>query len=208
VIDGELTRRQGRPIACRAGSRALVALLLACALGFAAGTAGAEEVIDFESLPPDLPGWSAYGSDPEGKRQYRAAAKWDVPFTVVLDSDMHHTGSISLKCEVSQETDDVSIAAPILPASGSAEIRFFVRTSGISGPEGAFHVGEINTEGKSFKGYTSMKIGPSDNEWTEVVWTGQLDPQTVGVRMMFNYKVVPAGAKIWLDDISVKAAGN
>lgn len=203
-----LDSRRDRPVSLAKKSRMLIRLLFAFLVVFAPGAIRAQEVIDFESLPPDLPGWAAYGTDPENQRSYRVAAKWDVPFTITLDSDVFHTGSSSLKCEVSQDANEMSVAPPIIPATGAVEIRFFVRTAGIGGREGAFFVGEIDSEGKSAKGYSTGKIPSSDNDWVEVVWTGQLSPETEGVRLLFSYKPVPAGAKVWFDDISVKAAGN
>lgn len=167
-----------------------------------------EEVIDFESLDSELKGWAAYGPDAGGQRVYRPAPRWETPFSFALDNETHHGGSCALKCEVSQDSNDVSFGPSVIPASGKVEIRFFVRTSGLGAQEGTLSIGEIDASGKSYKGYTSANIPSSDGDWSEGVWAGQLGPETVGVRLLFIYKPLPTGAKIWVDDISVKTVEN
>jgi hypothetical protein len=181
-------------------------LSLSCTLVLAVSIAQAEEVIDLEDASPNLPGWAAYGPGPGNQREYRAAAKWDVPFTVTLDNEVFHSGSASLKCETSQDAAEMSPVPPTIPASGAVTIRFFIRTSGVDSQEGTFVVSQIDSSGKSGKGLSSEKIPPSDNAWVEVTWTGELNPETAGVRLLFTYKDLPAGARVWLDDISVKSA--
>jgi hypothetical protein len=48
----------------------------------------------------------------------------------------------------------------------------------------------------------STKI-PLSGDWTEVVWQGKIDAATPWVRVSFVFKSMPAGAKVWIDDLSV-----
>jgi len=167
-----------------------------------------EEKIDFEGTAPELPGWSATMQDGNQQSEYRSASKWDVPFTVALDSENPHSGSTALKWEFSADSPGmVSLGPPYIPVHGQdVEIRFFVRTEGIS-EEGIFSFDESEADGKRLKGYWAVAKIPDSSDWTEVVWTGRLENVAAVVRIRMGFKSVPAGAKIWIDDITVKSGG-
>jgi len=186
----------------------MVNTALIATLATAIHVARAEEVIDFESLPPELPGWSAVKLAGDRPSEYRTADKWDAPFSFALDADRPRAGSNSLKCEFSQEVAGISFGPPVLPASGTVEIRFFVRSAGLTDQEGALIVAAFDSDNKPLNGYREVAKIPASEDWVEVSWTNSLSPEAAGVRLIFAYKSLPADAKIWIDDISVKTVPN
>lgn len=184
-------------------------ILLFAGLGLLAGLARAEEnLIDFESLSPELPGWTATVTDASNQPEYRVAAKWDTPFGFSLDNDKPHSGSTSLKCEFTGEVPGVfSFGPPVLSGSGMVEVRFFVRSEGFA-EEGVASFGEYDAGGKRIASRWAGTKVPLNPDWQEVSWTGQLNPAASGVRMRIIFKSVPVGAKLWIDDLSVKTVEN
>jgi len=161
-------------------------------------------VEDFESLSTELPGWSATRNIPDGP-EYRPAAQWDTPFSFALDNDKPHAGSISLRLEFSADLSDIlQFGPPPIPASGKIEIRFFVRTEGLA-EDGVFSFDEMSSATTRVKSNWAVAKIPTSGDWTEVVWSGELDPETSFVRLRFVWKTSPAGAKIWIDDLTIKA---
>jgi hypothetical protein len=187
----------------------LCRVLLSVGPGFFGGLAQAQDSgIDFESLPPDFPGWSATLSNAEGKGEYRTAEKWDTPFFFSLDGDKPHAGSTSLKCEVNGELPGTLSFGPApLAGKGAVEVRFFVRSEGL-GSEGTFAFDEHDDGGQRLAAHWSQVKIPLGDDWQEVIWKGQLKPGASALRIRFVFKSVPSGAKIWLDDISVKSVEN
>lgn len=177
--------------------------------GLTAGFSRAEEsTVDFETLPPDLPGWSATVSDGSSQGGYRVAAKWDKPMVFALESDKPHGGAVCLRCEVTEEIPGtLNIASSVLAGMGAVEIRFFVRTEGLNG-EGMFSMDELDPGNKRLGGKWAAAKIPLSEDWTEIVWAESLGPETSGIRLRFAFKSIPAGAKVWIDDISVKSVGN
>lgn len=178
------------------------------ALSFGAVPVPAAEInVDFESVSPDLPGWNAVAPNANNQPEYRLASKWDAPFRFSLDEDKPHSGSRSLKCDFAGEVPGTFNFGPeVLAAAGAVEVRFFVRTEGFI-EEGTVTFGEYEGSKRIPSSWTGTKI-PLSEDWQEVIWSGQLKPETNGLRMRIVFKSVPAGAKIWIDDITVKAAEN
>ena len=161
-------------------------------------------VIDFEGISQDLPLWSAVLRH-EGKYQYMLASKWKEPFALVLDTDVKHSGGTSLRWEFSQNVDGVSLEPPMFPAAGSeVTIRFFVRTEGMAEGQGQVSFDECQADKKVSKSRWSVVKFRPEQEWAEVLWTGNLEtaPSSLRVRVVFDK--VPAGAKIWVDDFDVQ----
>lgn len=169
-----------------------------------------ENVIDFESLSPQLPGWSATAMSENNQPEYRVASKWDAPFSFSLDGENPHSGSVSLKLEASADVPGrVTFGPTAIPASGpEVEFSFFVRCDGLS-EEGMVSLTEYDSGGARLATHwAAMKI-PISSDWTEVTWSGKVQPGTSALRVGFLYKWLPAGAKVWIDDIAVKSvAGN
>ncbi len=170
-----------------------------------AGKGRAQEAgTDFESLSPELPGWSATLKGEDGQSAYRPAQKWDVPFSLNLDSEKPNSGGVSLRWDFSAEVPGMaSLRVPFQPVPGpDVTIRFFVRTEGV-GKDGLFSFEESETDGRRIKTHWAVAAIPQSDGWTEVRWTGTLGAATPGVRMSLVYTAIPAGAKIWIDDLSV-----
>lgn len=184
--------------------KALPWMVVIALLGLTASSRAESVEVDFESLPPDLPGWSATLKKDDGDSEYRPAGKWDAPFTVALDSDKPRGGSSSLRWQFSAEAPGmISLMPPPIPVAGTdLTIRFFVRTESIEG-EGLFSFTEAAADGKRTKSHWNVAKIPLSTDWTEVVWQGKIDAGTPLVRMSFVFKSMPAGAKVWIDDLSV-----
>jgi hypothetical protein len=183
--------------------RPLLSLPIAFSFPFAA--LRGEDTIDFEDIEPTLPGWSALLRNPDGDVQYRPAEKWDTPFTLTLDAKQGRNGTKSLKWEFTEAvTEPASFGPPPIPAKGpNIEIRFFIRTEGVT-EEATLSVDESDAGGKRLKGHWEVhKVAP-DESWAEVSWEGAVSAETAAVRIRFGYREAPAGAKIWIDDLSVK----
>lgn len=172
---------------------------------YPSGLIFADEItIDFEETAPDLPGWNAVAPTANNQSEYRLAAKWDTPFRFSLDDETPHAGSRSLKCEFTEDVPGTFNFGPeILPGSGTVEVRLFVRSQGFT-EEGMVTVGEYDGGTRVPSPWITTKFSPSE-DWQEVVWTGKMNPQTNGLRIRISFKSVPAGAKLWVDDITVKA---
>lgn len=179
-------------------------MVVAALLGIIAPGRAETVTVDFESLPAELPGWTATMKKDGGQSEYRVASKWDTPFTIALDSDKPHGGSSSLRWDFSAESPGmISLMPPPLPVAGSdLTIRFFVRTDGVDG-EGMFSFTEAAEDGKRLKSHWNAAKIPLSSDWAEVVWQGKIDAATPMVRMSFVFKSMPAGAKVWIDDLSV-----
>lgn len=164
-----------------------------------------DQVEDFESLTSELKGWSATAPDENGQAQYRVASKWDTPFSFSISSEKPHSGSNCLKWEFTEEVPGVASAGPLpIPATGPAiEIRFFVRSEGLNSP-GLLAFDESDASGKRLNGHWAVAKIPLGEDWQEVVWGGRIEPSAAAVRIRLVFKSVPAGAKIWFDDLKVK----
>ena len=177
--------------------------------GFAVGSAlSVENGIDFEDVSQELRGWSATAPDANNKLEYRIAAKWDKPFSFVIESEKPHSGSSALKIDVTEEIPGMlSFGPAVIPATGEVEIRFYVRNQGLN-EEGMLSFDEYDSGNKRINPKWAAAKIPLSEEWTEVSWTGRFQEAAAGVRLRFIFKSVPAGAKIWIDDILVKSVGN
>lgn len=177
------------------------------ALLAASSFASAEQtLIDFEADPTILTGWHASATGDEGKGEFRSAAKWQKPFSFVLDSEKPHSGSASLKCEFSEDLQGTfSFGTPVLPASGEVQIRFFVRTSNFADKEGIIAVEEYDASKNRLKGNRVTALVPASDDWTEVSWISQLNPETASISLRFFYRSasIETGATLWMDDLSV-----
>lgn len=188
-------------------SALLVAMLCLGHGRLAAQTPIEEE--DFENVKGQLIDWSATWQPPGEQAVYRPAAKWDSPFVIVAESAASHSGSQALKWEFSAEVQGrVSLNFPPLQVNATElELRFFIKTQGID-KVGLLAVDEADATGKRLKSnWAAVKIQPSD-VWTEVVWRGTVGGDTNRLRVFLAYDNMPAGATVWIDDISIKAAGG
>jgi len=112
------------PALCRS-----VLLLAAGILLFTDRVVSAQEMIDFESLSPEFPGWSGTISERGAPSQYRQAVKWGTPMAFALESDKPHSGANCLKWEFVQEVPGMAtLRSPAVPVAGmEGVISFFVR---------------------------------------------------------------------------------
>jgi len=165
----------------------------------------AEERIDFEGVSDDLPGWSAMITEAGSPVQYRPAVKWDVPFTISLDSEKPHDGSTALKLAFSAEVQgNVSLRPPTIMVTGTAAtISFFVRCEGLA-EEPLFSFEETSADGQKVKSHWGAAKIPLSEEWMELKWSGPLQPATASVRISIICKSPHAGARMWIDDIVVE----
>ena len=179
-------------------------MVVAAWLGLISPSRAETVTVDFEGLAPELPGWSATMKKDGGDNEYRTASKWDAPFTLALDPDKPHGGSSSLRWDFSAESPGMIslMPAPVPVAGTDLTIRFFVRTDGVES-EGMFSFTEASDDGKRLKSHWNAAKIPLASDWTEVVWQGKIDAATPLVRMSFVFKSMPAGAKVWIDDLSV-----
>ena len=164
-----------------------------------------EEIQDFERLTPQLTGWSAVLQDKGGEPQYRVASKWDEPFSFSLCSERPHSGSNCLKWEFTGEVlGAASVGMMPIPVAGPViEIRFFVRSEGLNGA-GMLTFEEFDASGQRVAGHWAAAKIPTGEDWQEVIWSGKIAPAAATVRLRWIFSSVPAGAKIWFDDLSVK----
>lgn len=183
-------------------------LLLVGMLSWGSGRLAAQTPIeeeDFENVKGQLVGWSATWQPPGESAVYRPAAKWDSPFVIVADSADVHSGNQALKWEFSGEIQGmVSLNFPPLQVNATeVELRFFVKTKGID-KVGRLAVDEADSSGKRLKSnWAAVQVQPSDT-WTEVVWRGKVGGDTNRLRVFLAYDGQPAGATVWIDDITVK----
>ncbi|MFZ4682563.1 MAG: hypothetical protein ACOYMS_08680 [Terrimicrobiaceae bacterium] len=183
-----------------------------CALWVAAGILlfsdlafSEADSVDFETLTPELTGWSGTISDRGTPGQYRPAAKWDAPIAFALDSVKPHSGATCLKWEFSQDVPGLAtLRTPSLPVAGpNGSVSFFVRSQGIT-EEGILSFDELSADGQKVKGHWMVARIVNSEDWQEVKWSGPLDASTASIRLAFTYKTIPAGAQVWLDDLTVK----
>ena len=178
---------------------AVLAMVLFLARGFAQA-----EVIDFEGISQELPLWTA-ALHHEGRNRVMPASEWKESFALVLDNDVKHSGGSSLRWEFSQNVDRASLQPPMLPVAGSeVTVRLFVRAEGMPEGEGQISFEECEADQKVSKVRWSVVKFRPEQEWAEVLWTGNLEtaPSSLRVRVVFDK--VPAGAKIWVDDFDVQ----
>ncbi len=189
---------------CRWSCRSAL-LVAAGILLFSDQAFSAEEMIDFESLSPEFPGWAGTISDRGAPGQYRPAAKWDAPIAFALDSVKPHSGATCLKWEFAQDVPGMAtLRSPAIPAAGpDGSVSFFVRSQGIT-EEGILSFDELSADGQKVKGRWMVARIVNSEDWQEVKWSGPLDASTASIRLAFTYKAIPAGAQVWIDDISVK----
>lgn len=186
--------------------RSAILLCMTCLLAVSAPVRQNGE--DFENLPPSLPGWSATVTDTDKKQEYRLAAKWDVPFGFSLDGEKPQEGAGSLKCEFSEDLPGMlNIGTPVFAAEGEVEISFFVRSEGL-GKDGALAFNEYDAANKPTGSRAAAAKIPASADWIEVMWRGALNPDTTGVRLRLIFDGLQHGAKIWIDNITVKAVEN
>lgn len=193
--------------------RILRLALLVGMLSLGSGRLAAQTPIeeeDFENVKGQLVDWSATWQPPGEPAVYRPAAKWDSPFVIVAESAEAHSGSQALKWEFSAEVQGVvSLNFPPLQVNAAElELRFFVKTQGID-KVGRLAVDEADSTGKRLKSnWAAVKVQPSD-AWTEVVWRGKVGGDASRLRVFLAYDGLPAGAAVWIDDITIKpVAGN
>jgi len=202
--------RTGRAFPWRAKHfRKVCGVLVLGLLGqFMSASSAQDGAIDFESLSPEFPGWTAIAANSEGAQEHRAVSKWDTPVHFSLDAEKPHSGSSSMKCDVVEELPGTLIfGPPALAAKGEVELRFFVRSEGLH-TDGTISLEEYDDGKKRLSGYrTKVKI-PLSDEWQEVIWSGRLKPETTGLRVRFVFAGIPSGGKIWLDDLAVKAVAE
>jgi hypothetical protein len=181
---------------------------LAAALAVCGSPLFAEDsCIDFEEVSPKLPGWKASSREDKGeKREEKPAAKWTEPFTVTLDGDHAHSGTNSLRWEFSKETSSVTLTTPPIPISAPAvELRFFVQAQGISGAL-LLTLMELDVDKKPLKSHKEAEKTPLSGEWTEVVWNCPLGPEACALNIRFGATDLVGTGKIWIDDLTLKAA--
>ncbi len=187
----------------------LLVVLLCLGHGRLAAQTPIEEE-DFENVKGQLVDWTAVWQPPGEPAVYHPAAKWDSPFTIVAESESAHSGSQALKWEFSSEVQGmVSLNFPPLQVNATeVEVRFFVKTQGID-KVGSLAVDEADSTGKRLKSnWGAVKIQPSDT-WTEIVWRGKVGGDVSRLRIALSYVNPPAGATVWIDDITVKpVSGN
>lgn len=166
-----------------------------------------EASVDFEAVPPQLPGWSATITGAGSPSEYRPAAKWDVPFTISLDGEKPHDGASALKWAFSADVPGMaSLMPPAMTVSGpAARIRLFVRCEGLS-EEPFLSFEETSAEGQRVKPHWMAVKIPLGEDWTEVTWSGPLQPATGSLRLSIICKSPAAGASVWIDDIRVEPA--
>lgn len=164
---------------------------------------------DMEALPPDLPGWSAQITAPSNENDYRSASKWDGPMTIRPDTDRPHSGVHSIKWTFTAAAPGMASFRPaLIPVTEMARevvVQFFARAQGFPGPV-IFAVDEMKLEKERFKSHwKAAMISPAD-DWVKVEWKATLDPATTHLRLAFAFKDSPAGASLWIDDVTVTAA--
>lgn len=183
-------------------------LLLVGMLSWGSGRLAAQTPIeeeDFENVKAQLVDWSATWQPPGESAVYRPAAKWDSPFVIVAESADAHSGNQALKWEFSGEIQGmVSLNFPPLQVNATeVELRFFVKTKGID-KVGRLAVDEADSSGKRLKSnWAAVQVQPSET-WTEVVWRGKVGGDTNRLRVFLAYDGQPAGATVWIDDITIK----
>jgi len=160
--------------------------------------------MDFESLTPDLPGWSSQFTDENNKAEYRSASKWDVPMVFRLESDRPHAGLKCLQWEITGKIGGLaSIRPPLVPVTDrEVSVSFYVRSRGFSEP-GIFSVDEMKNEKDRVKIHWNVLRIPVGENWEKVEWKSALDPETTILRLSFSFKTPPPGASFWLDDVAV-----
>lgn len=167
---------------------------------------------DFESDAKWLPKWGAgLGS------KYAPATGWKKPFVVTLERGDSHSGDACLKMDIVESvpgekilhTDVIAIPAPDEGKKVRVAICFYVRSQGLS--EKSLHLrglekDESNKTLKMVGDAKSLVAIPLAPEWTEVRWTGALNPKTRGLMIMLAVTSTDAPATFWLDDLSVEMA--
>jgi len=194
--------------ALAAARRMLGCAMLMGMLSLGSGRLAAQTPIeeeDFENVKGQLVDWSATWQPAGEPAVYRQAAKWDSPFVIVAESADAHSGNQALKWEFSGEIQGmVSLNFPPLQVNATElELRFFVKTKGID-KVGRLAVDEADSSGKRLKSnWGAVQVQPSDT-WTEVVWRGKVGGDTSRLRVFLAYDGQPAGATVWIDDITIK----
>ncbi len=189
-------------------------LLLLSLLSLIVHTQGQELLAkyDFESDAKWLPKWGAgLGS------KYAPATGWKKPFVVTLEKGDSHSGDACLKMEILESvpgekilhTDVFAIPAPDEGKKVRVTVCFYVRTQGLA--EKSLHLrglekDESNKTLKMVGDSKSLVAIPLNAEWTEVRWTGALNPRTRGLMIMLAVTSTDAPAAFWLDDLSVEIA--
>jgi hypothetical protein len=178
-------------------------LVALCAFS-AIGTYASEETIDFENDPPDLPKWRASAKTDGVARSWRATQE-NQEMSVILTSDNPKSGSNCMAVEAVADVTDMAVGTDGIEVSGPAvEISMFSRTEGL-GQNGLFSVQQYDSTGERVEiNWGVAKVMESD-DWTELLLRLKLHPQTAKLRLSISYpSITPAGAKLWLDDITVR----
>ncbi len=164
-----------------------------------------EDTIDFESIAANLPDWSGTANI-DGEQKSWNLAKPDFPFVGSLDGTQPHSGLNSLKVEFTQDATKVGIMVAKVPVTGTAlEFSFFIRSEGV-GSDGIVSLYQYNSTHQGTQVHWDIAKAPESSSWTQVTCRIDLRPDTETIMFSISYPSVPAGAKLWLDDITLKVA--
>lgn len=163
-----------------------------------------EDVIDFEDATPGLPGWRATGNI-NGEQKSWTLAQPGFAFSGSPDSTQPHSGGNCLKVEFTQDVKNPGIMLMNTPVEGSAlEVSFFVRSEGI-GADGIVSLYQYSA-GERTQIHWGIAKAQESSEWTEVTCRINLLPDTSAIRFSLSYTEASPGAKVWIDDIKLKAS--
>jgi len=160
--------------------------------------------IGFEDSTTELPGWIASAKIDQKSIMWKAVES-EKPFTFAISSDKPHSGLNCLELKFSEEATGPGLVFPEIKASGPrVEIRFFVKAQGMSGLC-MLNVHEYGSNRERLKINREVVKFPVTGEWTEVVGSLALHPETTVLRMGIAFmSPVHAGSEFWLDSIEIK----
>ena len=167
------------------------------------GAQAQDESFDFENIAPNLPGWRGLGSVDSEQKSW-GLSQPGFPFIGSLDGMQPHAGGNCLKVEFTQDVTNVGIMLMNAPVSGgSLEVSFFIRSEGI-GADGLLSLYQYDSGGQRTQLHWGISKVQESSTWSEVTCKINLLPDTASIRFSVSYPSVPAGAKIWIDDITLK----
>jgi hypothetical protein len=162
------------------------------------------QLIDFENMSADLPGWRASADTAETKTGSRPAASFVTPMMFSLDDQGAHSGSNSLMWKFVEPATRAGLRTPDFAASGSkVKVTFVVRSEGMT-KMGYLIAEQKDAEGKRCKFHWNAKQIPLSTEWETVEWETQLEPITGSLSLSFMMLDPFTDSTLWIDDISVE----